>query len=120
MPRRTTTRPGAAPRYFRSTGEHAAAIGMLGATVKDLTDFQHATRRVYDLMKDSQWHTIQEIRDAANQWEAGRRMRELRQCGYIIERESINKGRSHRYRLTNPEETSTEQREAETFAKELK
>lgn len=118
MPRRKAERPGAAPRYFKSTGEHAAAIGMIGATVKDLTDFQHATRRVYALLKDGEWHTIQEIRDVAKQWEAGRRMRELRQCGYVIESEPINKGRSHRYRLTNPEETSTEQREAETFAKD--
>lgn len=117
MPRRKAQRPGAAPRYFRSTGEHAAAIGMLGATPKDLTDFQHATQRVYELLKDGQWHTVHAIRAAAVQHEATRRLRELRQCGYQIESRLIRDGlRTHEYRITNPDETSTEEREAQTYA----
>jgi Zn/Cd-binding protein ZinT len=117
MPRRKAQRPGAQPRYFKSTGEHAAAIGMIGATVKDLSEFQAATTRVYELLKDGEWHTVHAIRAAAVQHEATRRLRELRQCGYQIERRAIKDGlRTQEYRIVNPEETTTEQREAQTFA----
>ncbi len=119
MPRRKAQRPGAQPRYFKSTGEHAAAIGLFDAQVRDLTEFQQATQRVYALLADGNWHDVNAIREAAGQHEATRRLRELRQCGYIVERRPVaDSKRTHEYRITNPDETSTEQREAETFAKD--
>ena len=118
MPRRTAKPVGAQLRYFRSSGEHAAAIGMLSAKPKDLADFQAATTRVYQLMRDGEWHTVHAIRVTAGQHEATRRLRELRQCGYQIERRAIRDGmRTQEYRLTNPDETTTEDREAQTYAK---
>lgn len=104
-------------KNWRSSGEHRAAIGMLTATKRDLQDFQEATTRAYELLRDGQWHSRDDIRAATGQDEGMRRVRELRQCGYIIEtRRPTPERRTHEYRLVNPEETSVEQREAQTYA----
>lgn len=111
MPRKSK-RPGPGLRYFKSTGEHAAAIGLFDAQPRDLSDFQAATTRVYELLRDGQWHDVNAIRAAAAQHEATRRLRELRQCGYVVERRPVADGRrTHEYRIANPEAITAEEAE---------
>lgn len=67
--------------------EYAHRLGAQGtATAKDLEDFQEATKRVHALLKDGRWHSATEIYEVTKQRDGMRRLRELRQLGYVIER----------------------------------
>jgi hypothetical protein len=50
-------------------------------------------------MKDGAWHTAQSIIDASGQREGIRRMRELRQIGYVVEQMRPEGSREWSYRL---------------------
>jgi hypothetical protein len=78
---------------------YARRIAFASMTERDFSGLQSACRRVYDLMKDGQWHSAQAIIDAAKQREGLKRMRDLRQIGYTIETDRPGDGREFRYRL---------------------
>ena len=70
----------------------------------DLQEFNEAEQRVLKLMLDYKWHTASEILDVAEQREGLRRMRRLRDRGYVIERSKVQpRSREWVYRLVvNP------------------
>ena len=78
---------------------YAQRIGFTSMTPHDFSGLQAACRRVYDLMRDGEWHTAQAIIDASGQREGIRRMRDLRQIGYRIETDRPGQGREFRYKL---------------------
>lgn len=86
---------------FPNPETHARRIGGDDGTVsrKDISDFQIATRRVHALMRDGQWHSAQTIIEASGIREGLRRMRELRQLNYRIERMRVGQSRDWHYRL---------------------
>ena len=79
--------------------QYAQRIGFASMTPHDFSGLQAACRRVYDLMRDGEWHTAQAIIDASGQREGIRRMRDLRQIGYQIETDRPGDGREFRYKL---------------------
>ena len=79
--------------------QYAQRIGFMSMTPHDFSGLQAACRRVYDLMRDGEWHTATEIIDAAKQREGLKRMRDLRQIGYKIETDRPGQGREFRYKL---------------------
>lgn len=81
---------------------YARRIAFTGMTERDFSGLQSACRRVYDLMKDGQWHDAQAIIDASGQREGMRRMRELRQIGYTVEERRETGRREWQYRLVSP------------------
>ena len=78
---------------------YARRIAFASMTERDFAGLQAACRRVYDLMRDGEWHTAQAIIDAAKQREGLKRMRDLRQIGYRIETDRPGDGREFRYRM---------------------
>ena len=79
--------------------QYAQRVGFASMTAHDFSGLQSACKRVYDLMRDGEWHTAQAIIDASGQREGIRRMRDLRQIGYTIETDRPGDGREFRYRL---------------------
>ena len=79
--------------------QYSQRIAFTSMTPHDFSGLQAACRRVYDLMRDGEWHTAQAIIDASGQREGIRRMRDLRQIGYTIETDRPGQGREFRYRL---------------------
>ena len=77
---------------------------VLEITDEDLESFKLGVRKVYQLMKDSRWHSGREICEAAGGSEGLRRMRELRSelrgRGFIIERRKKADSREFEYRLS--------------------
>jgi len=82
---------------------YARRIAFAGMTERDFSGLQSACRRVYDLMKDGAWHTAQAIIDASGQREGIRRMRELRQIGYVVEERREPGRREWSYRIVSPQ-----------------
>ena len=78
---------------------YAQRIAFTSMTPHDFSGLQAACRRVYDLMRDGEWHTATEVIDAAKQREGLKRMRDLRQIGYKIETDRPGQGREFRYKL---------------------
>ena len=78
---------------------YARRVAFASMTERDFAGMQSACRRVYDLMRDGEWHTAQAIIDAAKQREGLKRMRDLRQIGYTIETDRPGDGREFRYRM---------------------
>lgn len=78
---------------------YARRVAFASMTERDFAGLQSACRRVYDLMRDGEWHTAQAIIDAAKQREGLKRMRDLRQIGYRIETDRPGQGREFRYKL---------------------
>lgn len=78
---------------------YARRVAFASMTERDFAGLQAACRRVYDLLKDGEWHTAQAIIDAAKQREGLKRMRDLRQIGYTIETDRPGDGREFRYRM---------------------
>lgn len=77
-------------------------IGVL--TEQDHKDLDAGTKRVYELMEDGGWYERDEIELAAGQngrpaREGMRRMRELRQRGFNIEKIRLKGSREWKYRL---------------------
>lgn len=99
------------PGMDRSERRHAARLGGLGELTKDdLAKLNAAVLRVFGLMSDWKWHTADEIRQVAGEGgrpasEGLRRMRELRDRGFEIEkrRHDIAGRRMYDYRLAKPE-----------------
>lgn len=85
------------------------ALGGKGIlTDEDLEDLGQGCRRVYDLMKDGEWHNDSEIREAAGSGgeeatEGLRRMRELRASGLAISRRRVEASRRWEYRIEKPQ-----------------
>ena len=79
--------------------QYARRVSFASMTAADFSGLQSACKRVYDLMRDGEWHTAQAIIDAAKQREGPKRMRDLRQIGYTIETDRPGDGREFRYRL---------------------
>lgn len=79
--------------------QYARRVAFASMTAADFAGLQSACRRVYDLMRDGEWHTATEVIDAAKQREGLKRMRDLRQIGYTIETDRPGDGREFRYRL---------------------
>ena len=82
--------------------QYAQRIGFTSMTPHDFSGLQAACRRVYDLMRDGEWHTATEVIDAAKQREGLRRMRDLRQIGYVLEQHRPEGSREWHYRLVSP------------------
>jgi len=78
---------------------YSRRVAFASMTAADFAGLQSACRRVYDLMRDGEWHSAQAIIDAAKQREGLKRMRDLRQIGYTIETDRPGDGREFRYRL---------------------
>lgn len=78
---------------------YARRVAFASMTPADFAGLQSACRRVYDLLKDGDWHTATEVIDAAKQREGLKRMRDLRQIGYTIETDRPGDGREFRYKL---------------------
>lgn len=81
--------------YFKSVGGEDAPLNQ-----EDLEDLSSAAKRVGALMLDYEWHSASEILEVAGQREGIRRLRELRQRGYEVEKKRPNKhNREWYYRL---------------------
>lgn len=84
--------------------EHIKKLGGEGILCDaDMPSLKAGRKRVFELMRDGAWHTAEEICDAAGEngipaREGLRRMRELRQHGFFIERERMDH-RRFRYRM---------------------
>jgi len=70
----------------------------------DLSRLNIATTRVYEFMRDHQWHTAQQIRVVAQGSEGLRRMRQLRAHGLVIEKRRVLGRATWEYRLRGPKE----------------
>lgn len=82
---------------------YEGSIGGTGLTLADFNDLSAAAQRVFDLLKDGQWHTADEILNVANQREGLRRMREIRQRGLVVETRRVEENkRAFEYRLVHP------------------
>jgi hypothetical protein len=82
---------------------YSRRVAFASMTAADFAGLQSACRRVYDLMRDGQWHTAQAIIDASGQREGIRRMRELRQIGYTVEQMRPEGSREWSYRIVSPQ-----------------
>ena len=85
--------------------QYIASIG--GERVVREMDVEHlkaGVRRVYEVMQDGEWHSIEELRERTGQAQADRRMRELRAEGFTIEKKRVGESRSWAYRLQVPEQ----------------
>ena len=82
---------------------YARRIALASMTERDFSGLQRACRLVYDLMKDGEYHTAQSIIDASGQREGLRRMRDLRQIGYVLEQHRPEGSREWSYRLVSPQ-----------------
>ena len=79
---------------------YARRVAFASMTPADFSGLQSACRRVYDLLKDGDWHTATEVIDAAKQREGLRRMREVRDVlKFTIETDRPGDGREFRYKL---------------------
>lgn len=84
----------------------AAALGAPAAplTKIDVSQLNQGAKRVYDLLKDGRWHDRGEIEQAAGERgvaaaEGMRRMRELRQMGFEVEKHRTSDRRVWLYRM---------------------
>lgn len=75
----------------------AKRTGFENATASDAAELQTAAGRIYQFMRDGQWHTTQEIAQASGVWSGDRRMRDLRQLGYKFEKRQD--GRTFSFRM---------------------
>lgn len=87
--------------------------GEFTLTAEDLAKLKAGVRRVFDLMKDGQWHTRTEIMLAAGEHgvpasEGLRRMRELRRW-FRVETQRVPESRDWVYRLVLPAPRKPEQ-----------
>jgi hypothetical protein len=83
----------------RPAEERIRALGADGIlTADDLASLTAAKRAIYELLRDGEWHSADEIRRVAGgQSEGLRRLRELRPYGIVIERKAV--GRLFYYRI---------------------
>lgn len=94
----------------RSQRRHAARLGGAGILNEDdLAELNAAVLRVLGLMSDWRWHRAEEIRAVAGKdgrpaTEGLRRMRELRDRGFEIEKRRARvEARAFEYRLVKPD-----------------
>jgi hypothetical protein len=88
---------------FNPYAGYSARIGAVPEiqNVAALTGLTQATRAVHSLLSDGEWHSATAIIEASGIREGLRRMRELRQVGFKIER-AVQDGalREFKYRIT--------------------
>tara|TARA_R110000824_G_scaffold294669_3_gene483061 strand:- start:1544 stop:1972 length:429 start_codon:yes stop_codon:yes gene_type:complete len=83
--------------------KYVASIGGEGIIRKqDIPILYKGVQQVFDIMKDGKWYTIPQLRERTGQEGADRRMRELRQNGYIVDRRRVGDSRMWEYRLDLP------------------
>jgi hypothetical protein len=71
-------------------------------TAADMRDFSEATQKVYELMKDGEFHDAETIIATSGIREGLRRLRELRTL-YTIEKRRNGASRNYQYRLLKKE-----------------
>lgn len=82
---------------------YEGSIGGAGLTKDDFNQLSAAAQRVFELLKDGQWHTADEVLQVANQREGLRRMREIRQRGVTVETRRLDENkRAFEYRIVHP------------------
>ena len=87
--------------------KYVASIGGEGIIRKqDIPILYKGVQQVFDIMKDGNWYTIPQLRDRTGQEGADRRMRELRQNGYTVDRRRVGDSRLWEYRLDVPAQDS--------------
>jgi len=83
--------------------KYVASIGGEGIIRKqDIPILYKGVQQVFDIMKDGNWYTIPQLRERTGQEGADRRMRELRQNGYTVDRRRVGDSRLWEYRLDLP------------------
>lgn len=81
------------------TGKQLSLLGGHGIlTLKDIEELTGAVKRVFDVLRDGQWHTVEELQAVGGR-EATRRARQLRQHGLNVEVKRFGESRDFRYRL---------------------
>jgi hypothetical protein len=78
------------PTDFMNTIKALGGEGILSDG--DLVDLGEGVRRAYELMKDGQWHSPEEIERVTGQREGLRRARELRRW-FDLEKKTVGKRR---------------------------
>lgn len=82
-----------------ATGDHLRSLGFSPDTPSHVSvELNAACSAVLAVLRDGQWHGAAEIISRSGYTEAMRRLRELRDYGYAIEKRG--NGRSYEYRLT--------------------
>jgi hypothetical protein len=82
-----------------------AALGGKGILREDdVADLDASVAKVFEFMRDGEWHTATEIIEAAGCREGLRRMRDLRPTFTIDKRRSGISKREFEYRIVSPEE----------------
>jgi len=84
-------------RYIASVG------GSDNLRREDVAPLKAGVQQVLEIMQKGAWVTIPDLRKQINQEGADRRMRELRQAGYQIEKRRIANSRLYEYRLKMPQ-----------------
>jgi len=79
--------------------KYVKKLGNETLRAKDARPLQAGVLRVYEIMADHNWHTIPELRERSGLECPDRRMRQLRSCGYTIEKRRIDDSRAFEYRL---------------------
>lgn len=67
----------------------------------DVKPLRDSVKQIYEIMKDGNWHSIPELRQATKKDSAGRRLRELREAGISIEKKRENNSRLWKYRINS-------------------
>jgi len=78
---------------------------------KDIIAFSKAEQAIIEWMEDGEWYSATSIIEASGQREGLRRLRDLRNKGFNVERKRISHLREFYYRLTSKEPIQTEQLE---------
>ena len=82
--------------------EFGKKIGWDDVSERNASELQSATKRIYALLRDGQWHSIVEIDKVSGVRDTTRRIRDLRQAGLGIEIETRaikSDGRTFEYRM---------------------
>jgi len=84
------------------------ALGGAGIlTETDLPSLSEAEQRIAGLLGDGKWHSASIIIAYSGQREGLRRLRALRQRGFIVERKRDGVSRDYLYRIAGPIHIST-------------
>lgn len=81
-----------------SMESYRRSIGATSLTDKDLIALSQSTRRVYELVRDGEWHSATSVIEASGTREGLRRLRELRKIGTLDTKRG--EGREWFYKFT--------------------
>jgi hypothetical protein len=73
--------------------------GSTNLRVKDAKPLQSGVAKVLEIMSDHEWYSVPRLRELTGMDQADRRMRELRDHGYTVDKRRIQDSRSFEYRL---------------------